>query len=117
VSTNYYWVEQVCPTCSHGKERWHIGKYTGGGFIFHALRAHESPTGKEVKTWKCWQDIFEREGAIRSEYGETLAAPEFASMVRECLWATKKRARLEGVTGVYDAVDEHGFGFHFGEFF
>lgn len=119
MSTNYYWVENACPTCKHSSERWHIGKNSGGGFSFQGYSEHDNPLGKAIDCIPRWEEMMQRpNGRIIDEYGEEFSQSRFWMMVADA--KAREAARLrEGVDQArgYGFQGEQGAHFLLAKFF
>ena len=80
MGTNYYAVEEPCPTCGRGDER-HIGK-SSGGWCF-SLHVYPDDGIHDLPEW----EIVWRNATIRDEYGDELSADEMRAIITERAWA------------------------------
>jgi hypothetical protein len=89
MGTNYYLMVNVCPTCKHPENQYHIGKSSmGWSFTFQALKGYESPTGAPINSAKDWRDAMSmkingKRVRIMSEYKRPISAKKFWEMVDE----------------------------------
>ena len=85
MGTNYYWHVDTCPTCHRPKDKFHIGKSSGGWtFSFQALKDFESPDGKEIRSVKDWKRAMRKtKGVIVDEYGQATTTRKFWALVRQ----------------------------------
>jgi len=83
MGTNYYFERNVCPTCGHAEETFHIGKSScGWTFSFHGFRGPYDceDIGCPILSYKDWLKILPT-GIIKDEYGEEIDLKKFKELI------------------------------------
>lgn len=117
MGTNYYWVENQCPTCKHAPDRWHIGKSSGGWvFLWHALESEESPIGAPVYSVAAWRQVFKRPGGIEDEYGAPVSVSQLMQLAEKKRGSTRRMKEYAWKDRIHVWEDPEGWEFTDGRF-
>jgi hypothetical protein len=82
VGTNFYLIENVCPHCSRGDERLHIGK-SSAGWCF-SLHVHPD---NGINNLADWEARWNRDDAvIADEYGHSVTPNEMMDRITKREW-------------------------------
>lgn len=112
MGTNFYLKREICPTCKHSKERYHIGKSSGGWtFTFRGYRNEWDDLRVEnASDWKRET----KDGIIVDEYGEEHDYYKFWKMVLEK--SDAKHNHAKEYPSPNDWLDAEGNSFSSSEF-
>lgn len=103
MGTNYYLYKDVCPTCSHPKEKLHIGK-SSGGWVF-LIQIYPERELNNLNAWK--KLINEPNQVIKDEYGIVVTPEELFGCIEN-----RKGNGFDDKPWGYDSWEDVHYGNH-----
>ncbi len=101
MGTNYYWISDPCPICSHSVERMHIGKSSWGWcFALHVMPEHG------LDSLCDWIEKWRNGGKIVDEYDEIIHYEKMEQIISKRTHPRSKKADYL-LMGYRDEADFH----------